>query len=666
MKPLRVVHRLALLALVWICAGCGDSPSGPDPALNVLRIQLASLSFEERTIGIGEEIQLTGQLYDATDTRVAGTGVDWRSTDPSVATVTSLGKVRGVAVGSTWIIASAGAHEDTARVNVALPVGTTLECAEDAGLLLSVGEVRTVTGDEAASLCLRSGPAAAEYTLIPFNGSESAAATLPVEIVGSGISASVTGPPTPNRVPAVSLTPTLRRNDEFHMRMLRRSAAALEPRLRSAVRRGMGPDAPRLAVAPVVGGLVELNVEVDSGSGCSNPDRRGGRVVAVTDRAIVVVDTANPRTGLSASAETDLYRSFGIAFDTLIWPIDTRNFGEPTDIDKNGHVLIFFTRAVNEQTPPENLDSFVGGYFYNRDLFATTGAKACAGSNFAEMFYLLAPDPTGQVNGHARSIGFIRNSTVGVLAHEFQHLINDSRRLYVNQSLVWEESWLNEGLSHIAEELAFYQSAGLEPRQNIGPPALYSAAAASAYSEFQAPNVDRYVRFLKEPEKNTLMGTDELATRGAIWTFLRYAADRDGGSETALWNRLVMNTKSAGLTNLQNALGANPRDWMADWATSVYTDDAGLKLDDAERFEQPSWNFRTLIPTRRTNQAPIGVFPLRTLPLKSDEPQTLVLSGGSTAYLRFSVPAGAQAALRATVRGLPAPSLLRVTIVRTK
>ena len=667
MKRTRVSRRLAVLAVAYTCAGCGDGATGPDRSLNVLRIQIASTSFEEQTIGIGDSLQLAAQVYDPTGNEVAATGIDWRSTDSTVASVSGTGSVLGRAVGSALVIADADGHQDTARINVALPVAGDVACAAgDEGLSLAVGQLFTTSGSGANSICFQTGSETREYTLVPFNASESPNASMPVVIAGTGVSRFVAGPPSPDRVPVASLGPGLRRDDEFHLRMIQRSQMALEPRLRMASRQGLSPTAPRFATAPAVGNLLQLNVEVDSGDGCSNPDRRTGRIAAITEKAIVVVDTANPRTGLSAAAEADLYRSFGVAFDTLVWRVDTRNFGEPSDIDKNGHVLIFYTRAVNEQTPRENDDSYVGGYFYNRDLFATTGTSACAGSNFAEMFYMLSPDPNGEVNGHARSIPMIRNSTVGVLAHEFQHLINDSRRLYVNRAPVWEESWLNEGLSHIAEELTFYESSGLRPRQNIGPLQLSSGAAASAYGEFLSANVGRYIRYLQSPETNTLMGTDELATRGAIWSFLRYAADRDAGSDTTLWNRLVKDPKTQGLANLENALGVNPRDWMEDWAVSIYTDDAGLALAEPGRLTQPSWNFRDILPLARVDQLPLGKYPLRTLTVATGQPRTVTLRGGGTAYIRFSVPPGAPAAVRATVRGLPAPSLLRVAVVRTK
>jgi hypothetical protein len=669
MTQLRAAAGIAVLTLAALSAACSDkTPAGPDPADNVLRILFASHTFEEQTIAVGATLQLNAQILDSSGNAVLASAIDWRTTDTTVARVSSVGLVEGRAAGTTLVIASADGHADTARVNVALPVSDALTCADGAeGLGLQPGQIYTTTGDQATSLCVQTGAEDGEYALVAFNASADAGASMPVTLTGVGVSRTVTGPPSPDRIGGRSVaTRAILRDDAFHMRLLENSQRAMEPRLQSASRRGLVPTAPRFAKVPAAGDLLTLNVEVDSGDGCQDPDLRTGRVAEVTDKAIVVVDTANPKTGLSASSEADLYRSFGVAFDTLVWRVDTSNFGEPSDIDGNGHVLIFFTRAVNEETPASNNDSFVGGYFYNRDLFQKTGSGACAGSNVAEMFYMLAPDPTGTVNGHARSIAFIRSSTVGVLAHEFQHLINDSRRLYVNNSPVWESAWMNEGLSHIAEELTFYEASGLHPRQNLDAGALSQQAAKDAFNQFQSSNVERLIRFLQSPETSTLMGTDNLPNRGAVWSFLRYAADRDVGSDTTLWNRLVKDATSEGLDNLKNALGVDPREWIQDWATSVYTDDAGLALSNPERFTQPSWNFRALLPLATINGTAFGRYPLNTLPLTTGATTSVTLQGGGAAYIRFRALGGQRAAIRATVSGLPATSLLRIAVVRTR
>src|SRR5690606_7400053 len=159
-------------------------------------------------------------------------------------------------------------------------------------------------------------------------------------------------------------------------------------------------------------------VETFSTDGCTQPDYRTGRVVAVTERAVVVADTANPAGGFSEEE----YRDFGLAFDGLVYPLAVETFGEPSDLDGNGRAIIFFTRAVNELTSPGS-GSYIGGFFYDRDLFPRTGAGACAGSNAAEMFYMMVPDPVRGTTENSFTKESVQRHTVAVIAHEFQHLI---------------------------------------------------------------------------------------------------------------------------------------------------------------------------------------------------------------------------------------------------
>ena len=273
-----------------------------------------------------------------------------------------------------------------------------------------------------------------------------------------------------------------------------------------------------------LGDLISLNVNADSA--CSHPVYHGARVVAVGTHALILNDTLNPVGGFTT---TDFQR-YAARFDTLVYPVDVANFGEPTDIDKNGRVAILFTRAVNELTPP-HANSYVGGFAYSRDLFPTTKtarAQACAGSNEGEFFYVLAPDPYGTINSNSRSTGFVDSATTAVLAHEFQHLINASRRLYVNNTAAFEEKWLDEGLAHEAEELLYFRESGLAPRSNIDFAALrVTNAQRVIYNSDMSGNGSRYKTYLAAPSTNSPYSlNDSLPTRGAAWSFLRYAVDR--------------------------------------------------------------------------------------------------------------------------------------------
>jgi hypothetical protein len=407
------------------------------------------------------------------------------------------------------------------------------------------------------------------------------------------------------------------------------------------------------AAVPQVGDIVTVNVQTDSA--CTAIVKRGARVVAISAQSIVLSDTLNPSGGFSTAD----YQRFAARFDTLVYPVDVANFGAPADIDKNGKIVLLFTAAVNALTP-RNSSSYVGGFFYNRDLFPVTDAlplEGCPGSNYAELFYLLAPDPNGVINGNVRETAFVDSVTTSVLAHEFQHLINASRRLYVTQNVQdFEETWLNEGLSHIAEELLFYHEAGLASRQNIDTIRLRSSNAIRiAFNVDQLSNASRYRTFLVAPSENSpFRDDDSLETRGATWNLLRYLADRKGGSETATWQALV-NTTKVGLPNLSAVFGGDIASKVHDWNVSHYTDDVvpGLPVENM----QPSWNWHSVFKAL-TKTGPAYPLEVKTLTAGS---ASGTLIGGAAAYYRFSVPAGTAATIT-----LAAPGPIYARVVRLR
>jgi hypothetical protein len=344
------------------------------------------------------------------------------------------------------------------------------------------------------------------------------------------------------------------------------------------------------------------------------------------------------------------YQQLANRFQNEQYAVLAANFGQPSDLDGNGAVVVLYTRAVNELTPA-NVGYVIGGFFYARDLYprvATQRLGACPGSNEAEMFYMLAEDPDGEINGNQRNADMIRRG-LGTLGHEFQHLINASRRLHVNaiSPIVFEETWLDEGLSHIAEELAFYHTGGVGPRQNLDQNRILSSdQTRNAFNDYSIQNFFRLRSWMQSPTTRSPFGNeDDLATRGAAWSFLRYAADRRGGNDQQLWFALV-NTSARGFDNLRQVFGfADPLPWFQDWGVANYTDDAVPGV--APRFTHPSWNFRDVY----MNQAFGSAFPLSVQTLAAGTPLNLSVRAGSSAYLRFGVAPATQADVRVTASG---------------
>jgi hypothetical protein len=529
---------------------------------------------------------------------------------------------------------------------------------------LAPGEIATAPNGQVVTL---TGAAGGEYLLVVTDTAPDASGTSNYQVSAAGIAAagSVSAPATAllPTTAAGALPERSRLDISYGARLNERYRRRFTSLLQSArlsnttgARYDRNLDAAASPVPPV-GSLVTYNV---SASPCDSIVNHAARIMAIGTQAIVAMDTLNPPGGFTA---TD-YQRFAANFDTLVYPLDVANFGTPGDIDQNGHIIILFTRAVNELTP-RNSDSFVGGFFFARDLFphaSTPQLQACAGSNVAEMFYMLAPDPTGIVNGNVRSTGFVDSLTTSVLAHEFQHLINASRRIFVNNASDLEDVWLNEGLSHIAEELLFYRQSGLGPRQNLTITNLRSSETVrGAFNLDQAANAGRYREYLLAPSKNSpVRDDDSLATRGATWDFLRYAADRktgSGGQDAGVFQALV-NSTTVGTANLRNVFGPDLGGWIQDWSVSHYTDDVtpGVPAE----VTQPSWNWHNIYPALNGGG---GNYPLATNSLTTSGASGTVIPGAS-AFYRFAISPGGTGTVTVSggkaASGLPIGSIVRL------
>ncbi|MBD0320669.1 MAG: Ig-like domain-containing protein, partial [Gemmatimonadetes bacterium] len=99
--------------LVAAAAACdkGSTDAGP-------RVASVSLGFDTRAVGVGQEVALSATVLDPSKKVVDDARLAWQSLNPGVASVTQEGVLRGNAVGSTQVVASAGGQADTANINV--------------------------------------------------------------------------------------------------------------------------------------------------------------------------------------------------------------------------------------------------------------------------------------------------------------------------------------------------------------------------------------------------------------------------------------------------------------------------------------------------------------------------------------------------------------------
>ena len=600
------------------------------------------------TLLVGATVQLTAATTDVDGHTLTGRTIAWASTTPTVATTSTTGLVTAVAVGTTNITATSEGKADTTQITVQT-CGT--------GLTLALGEVHTLTVSEKASLCLSSGASASEYALVAFSNSATAATTTPVHFVATNTSA-VLAPLSSRQAPiggglAGSHPDALRSDDGAFRAREHRDLAGVFSRMRSASTTQHAAPPPSFLIGvdptPIVGAIVQLNTNL-SGNSCSDAKvLHPAKVIAVLPHTIVLYDTLSPAGGYSPAEMT----AFGQSFDTLGFALDTLNFGAPTDIDANGRVAILFTPGVNVIPAPPG--AFVGGLQASRDLAPVV---TCSASNLGEMFYMPVPDPGQTINTNYSSKSVISNVVLSTLVHEFQHLINAGRRVYVNSASSLEEVWLNEGLSHIAEELLYYKVSGNSPKTNIGLTVVQSTQPQlDAFNVYQIQNIGRLKSYMVAPETNSPYSqVDGLAMRGAIWQLLRYSADHHGGTERSNWFPLV-NATTSGQTNF-NAVFGNITTASHDWSVAQIADDAGLGV--AAAYTNPSWNYRSIVAAING-----GSFPLLTRSLTSTAVD-VSLNGGGSSYVRFRVAGSTVANLNVTSSGVALPANVDLTLVRTQ
>jgi len=413
-----------------------------------------------------------------------------------------------------------------------------------------------------------------------------------------------------------------------------------------------------------------------------------GRVRAVGPHFAVVEDTLVA--GVLTQAD---YADILDEIETVAWPVDSAYFGTPHDLDGNGRVLALVTPEVNRLG--------AAGFFTVTDLASRAD---CPASNEGEVLWLIAPDPARQFGFDAISPDLVRTRLAGVVSHELQHLIHAERRVFESGGDFdsTDELWLNEGLSHIAEEVSGLYDAGLHTGDDVAFDDLAMAATSTRFARYHLSDF-RFVRdYLQNPGAVPAL-MEGPVTRGQLrrargfgYLFLRWLADQYASvgapglvgtvEEEALFRDLTVggSTLRRSIDNVLGALAQLGENQTWDELFSDYVGmpgvddvaDADIPLDG--KLELRTWNFPRAYENARANgfdlDFPAG-FPLRpTLVLLRTIPAT-----GFSAPVRLLPTTGVYFRLeglsetprsRITVTGsgtgpLPSGNEIRVTIVRT-
>ena len=414
---------------------------------------------------------------------------------------------------------------------------------------------------------------------------------------------------------------------------LRRIEEPMLPQIRATANSAFGG----LFEVPVVGQRVSYDFSCVSARDFPNaPDRVEGIVRHISERAVIVEDL------LAGDAFTSAeYVEIGTVFDDVIYDTDVAYFGAPADIDGNGgRVVLLYTPGVNRLSEDYS-ESFIAGFTCPLDLGSSSG-------NRAEMFYLMVPDPDGLFTGadfDGISKEQVRRITDNTVAHEFQHLINAQRGNGGAQDV-----WINEGLSHLAEEMVGHAVNGFEPGTSLGAEELLeNQARVDVFNKYYLNNWFNLSQYLRAPaDTAALLNTSDpldfntFRMRGASWSFLRYLLDRfeDGSQAEAVRTRSLIASSAADSRDAVEQIFGEPFELLAtQWATMLVAAGRDDVTPPAE-LRLPSYSLREVFESRigLAVNPPTGGYPLVPIRQNMSRDATLaaVLYTGTGLYVELS------------------------------
>ena len=324
---------------------------------------------------------------------------------------------------------------------------------------------------------------------------------------------------------------------------------------------------------PVVGTQDTFKVCADTS--CNTFVNVGATAKFVGPRGAIFMDNTVPSGGLT-QADID---SLGALFDgpsPNMFEIDTMAFGSPSDLDGNSVVIVLLTDAVNDLSGTCSDGSIILGYFFGLDLVSDPN------SNNGEVFYGLVPDPTA--SSCAASKDFVFENLPPVLIHELQHMISFNQHVLVRGGTS-EQTWLNEALSHFAEELGGRQI-----------PDARCPGFASCLDQFGIGNLTNGFDYLTNPQTAFLVyprsSFGSLRERGASWLFLRWLVDHEAQDTllgTDLTRALVL-TSARGSANVVGVTGQAFDQLVGHWQMANFTERLGGFTDATGRLRYRTWD----------------------------------------------------------------------------
>jgi len=500
------------------------------------------------------------------------------------------------------------------------PPGT-VDCSSVAPTSLTAGQF--VILDASQDACVRipgAGATEAEYLYVALSGDGT------VSLNGTAAAYELQGGQSPSaavaRLGQASLDKAPSAAVAFHdMLRARERTLSQQPAAVSASRARISASSVA-AVPPVVGSV--RTFDVCATTTCDSFVQSTATAKVVGQRVAIYLDDAAP----AGFTQSDL-DEVGALFDAHLYSIDTTAFGREPDLDNNSVVIVLLSQHVNDLSADCNTSgSIVLGFFFGLDLLPTEPH-----SNDGEIFYGAVPrQDMPNCSAYTRTV--VTQSLPGVFIHEFQHMISFNQHVLVRGGDV-EETWLNEGLSHFAEELG-----GREV------PDQFCPAFSQCEDQFLGDDISNAYSYLNDPESTFLVAPSgsggTLEERGAAWLFVRWLGDHFAATQplaTETTRALVL-TNRIGAANVEAVTGVDFPTLVSQWQMANYVTNLPGFTPSSNRLQYTSFNLRAVyqanFPSVFNKPYPLTPDSTRT----GTYNRTGVLRGGSGRHVRIIQPVG--------------------------
>ena len=554
--------------------------------------------------------------------------------------------VRRVAVGLAAAAAGCGGGTTADIVTRPPPAEATIaRCSVADTLRLAVAQTARVDCSNGGTTVTVAG-AGASYLVVPQFATDQGADYAVSYTLSTANAAAAASTPSAAPAPAGSLDGATRSSMHPNPRQaafdgaLRADGArmAAAGAFRSASVRANAARAAASVAPPPVGSVRTFHVRSSLSSASATWKTVAAQLRHVGGSVLLYIDTLAPLPGLSDAQ----VQQFGAYFDQTLYPIDTAAFGQPSDVDQNGRVIMLMSPVVNADTPRLSCVTlgYVLGFFDPVDFDGSSDEN----SNHGEVFYSIVPDPGAKVSC-AHTVGDVMASTPATFLHELQHLISFSRHVVLGGG-VPQQGWLDEGMSIAAEELGslYYENRCPPPACRHDASQLFPDSSQGFVNGFV---YDSYQYALGPDAASVTLHSDAdngFDWRGGDWALVHWLGDQYG---TSIYRKLE-NSSSVGVAGIEAASGQSFPILFADFGLALYTDSlSGLPratAPSADRFLTRNLRqlWARLFTTSGASAEIPYAMPLQLKPITSDTTPA-GMPPGAGAFYRLDTPASASA-----------------------